>query len=288
MSIWDKVTSLAKELLGEEPKPRVNLSEVSEQVNRPRKSTGQLGNKPQKPKAVDVSDIEVIPEYLFILEAVKEGCPALFVTGKAGTGKSTMIRYLTAKMKKCAVVAPTAIAAINVGGSTIHSFFGIPPRTLNPDEAFNPNRHMRPVLENLEVLIVDEVSMVSPDLIDCMNNCLKQVKGSKESFGGVPIIFVGDILQLPPVVSQEAEGVYYTHRYSSPYFYSADVFKDIEIMPLELKKVFRQQDDLFISALDQVRCNRNLRDALQLLNENCLITSESDEAICLVPTNAGS
>jgi len=288
MSIWDKVSALAKEFLGEAPKPRVNLSDVSRQVNRPNNSTQQLGPKSVAPKGIDVSDIEVIPEYQFILEAIKAECPALFVTGKAGTGKSTLIHFLTAKIKKCAVVAPTAIAAINVGGSTIHSFFGIPPRTLNPDEAFDPSRHMRPVLENLDVLIIDEVSMVSPDIIDCINNCLQLVKENTKPFGGVPIIFVGDILQLPPVVGQKDESVYFTHRYDSPYFYSAEVFKQIEILPLELKKVFRQQDASFIAALDQIRCNRDHQEALRLLNEKCVGNAGSEDAICLVPTNAGA
>ena len=288
MSIWNKISELAKEFLDDSPTPPVNLSKVSREVNRPNNSTSRLGVRAVKVKAVDISDIQVLPEYRFILEAVKEGCPALFVTGKAGTGKSTLIRYITAQIKRCAVVAPTAIAAINVGGSTIHSFFGIPPRTLNPDDVFDPNRHMRPVLENLEALIVDEVSMVSPDIIDCMNNCLQKVKGNKRPFGGVPIVFVGDILQLPPVVSQGAESVYYTHRYESPYFYSAEIFQRIEILPLELKKVFRQRDEQFIAALDQIRCSRNLSEALDLLNKNCLSPDRADEAICLVPTNAGA
>ena len=288
MSIWEDIGDLAKELLNHGKVKRVNLSEVSERINRPGISTQRLGKKAEKPKTIDVSDIEVISEYQFILEAVKQGCPALFVTGKAGTGKSTLIRFLTAKLQKCAVVAPTAIAAINVGGSTIHSFFGIPPRTITPADAFKPSRHMRPVLENLEVLIVDEVSMVGPDLIDCMNNCLKQVKGSTEPFGGMPVIFVGDILQLPPVVGQGAQSVYYSHRYSSPYFYSAEVFKETDILPLELKRVFRQKEVSFIAALDQIRCNRNWLSALQLLNENCLQSQGENEAICLVPTNAGA
>ena len=147
---------------------------------------------------------------------------------------------------------------------------------------------MRPVLENLQALVVDEVSMVSPDLIDCMNNCLQKVKGNREPFGGVPVVFVGDILQLPPVISEGDESVYYTHRYSSAYFYSAEIFKKIEILPLELKKVFRQKDSKFIVALDQIRCNRNLDEALRLLNDNCLNSVDKNDAICLVPTNAGA
>ena len=288
MSSRDKTALLAKEQMEGRLERRVNLSEISAAVHRPGKRMRQPGRQARPPAAMDIADIEVIDEYQFVLDSIQQGCSAMFITGKAGTGKSTLIRFLTAKIDKCAVVAPTAISAINVGGSTIHSFFGIPPRTLNPDEVFDPQQHMRPVLQNLDGLIVDEVSMVRPDLVDCMSNCLKKVKNNAQPFGGVPVIFVGDILQLPPVVDQEAQGVYFTHHYHSPYFYSAEVFREVEILPLELKKVFRQQDEHFIAALDRIRCNRNLPDALELLNSRCRQPPKDDEAICLVPANAGA
>ena len=287
MNIWETISSLAKEILGDTQVKKVNLSEVSRDVNRPKGITRHLGTKIDKGE-IDISDIEVLPEYEFILKAVQEACPAIFVTGRAGTGKSTLIRFLTSKIKKSAVVAPTAIAAINVGGSTIHSFFGIPPRTINPDEAFSPRKHIIPVIENLDVLIVDEVSMVSPDIVDCISNSLKKTKRSDTPFGGIPIILVGDILQLPPVVTDRDVGVYYTHRYDSPYFYSAEIFKNIDIMPIELTKVFRQKDDEFIAALDHIRTNHEHRDSVALFNRKCYRDKEDVglDTLCLVPTNA--
>lgn len=170
-----------------------------------------------KPRASE--PIEVLPEYQFVFEAIQAGCPALFVTGRAGTGKSTLIRFLSEKVPNCAVVAPTALAAINVHGSTIHSFFGLPPRTLNPDEVFEPRRHNVSVIECLGALIVDEVSMVTPDLVDCMSNTLKLVRRDSRPFGGIPVVFVGDLLQLPPVVKSAKVAQYYSHRYLSPFFF---------------------------------------------------------------------
>ena len=267
MGIWDTISALAKEILGTTQVQKVNLSKISKEVHRPNGLERKLGNRIEREE--DISDIEILPEYQFILKAIENKCPAIFVTGKAGTGKSTLIRFLTSKIKRSAVVAPTAIAAINVGGSTIHSFFGIPPRTINPDESFNPKQHIIPVIENLDALIIDEVSMVGPDLVDCINNSLINVRRISSAFGGIPIVFVGDILQLPPVVDDKEVGVYYTHRYESPYFYSADIFKKIDILPIELTKVFRQKDSNFIKALDRIRTNQSYLESVELINQTC-------------------
>ena len=289
MDIEKKISSLAKELPGETQVTAINLSDVSRDINRPEGITKYLGTKADT-KEIKISDIELLPEYAFILKAVREKCPAIFVTGKAGTGKSTLIRFLVSKIEKSAVIAPTSIAAINVGGSTIHSFFGIPPRIINPDEAFNPKKQMIPVIENLDVLIIDEVSMVSPDIVDCISNSLQRSKRNDIPFGGIPIIFVGDILQLPPVVTDRNAGIYYTHRYDSPYFYSAEVFRNIEIIPIELTKVFRQKDSDFISALDHIRTNSEHRDSVALFNRKCYRDKEKTDSddLCLVPTNAAA
>jgi len=286
MSIWEDIGDLAKDLLSQGKVKRVNLSEVSKSIHRPGSSPHKLGGR-EKPVVDDLSGVEVLPEYSFILQALEKGCPSLFVTGKAGTGKSTMIRFVRSKLERCAVVAPTAIAAENVGGQTIHSFFGIPPRALNPDEVFQPNQHMRPVLENLGALIIDEVSMVGPDLIDCIDLSLRKVKGNDHPFGGVPIIMVGDILQLPPVVRDKEVGVYFTHFYESPYFYSAKVFEHMEIIPVELKRVFRQSDEGFVEALDAIRTGNRKNEAVALLNRHCWqeFEGQGDDATCLVPTN---
>jgi ATP-dependent DNA helicase PIF1 len=289
MGIWDNINAIAKELLGDTKPQKVNLSEISKEINRPGNISQKLGNKTTR-KPTDISDIDVLPEYQFILKAIQNKCPAIFVTGRAGTGKSTLIRYLTANIKRSAVVAPTAIAAMNVDGCTIHSFFGLPSRTINPDEVFNPKKHILPVIENLDVLIVDEVSMVSPDLVDCMNNSLMKVRNSGLPFGGIPVVFVGDILQLPPVVADREVGIYYSHRYDSQYFYSAEIFKKVDIFPLELTKVFRQSDLLFIDALDRIRINSNHRESVELLNRTCIKSNSSvnDNSLHLVPTNAAA
>lgn len=287
MSIWTDIGDLGKELLDQGKVKKVNLSEISKAVHRPKDSGQKLSDR-QKAVVDDLSDIEVLPEYKAILEALENGDQAFFVTGKAGTGKSTMIRFLRSNLDRCAVVAPTAIAAESVGGQTIHSFFGIPPRALNPDEAISPSKHMRPVIENLGALIIDEVSMVGPDLIDCMNQSLQKVRGNAEPFGGVPLILVGDILQLPPVVTDKEVGIYFSHRYESPYFYSAKVFESMDIIPSELRRVFRQEDEAFIQALDAIRTGVEKKAALELFNRHCLqdFEEQGEDATCLVPKNA--
>jgi len=289
MDIWDKIATLAKEILGDEKTRKVDLSKISKEVNRPNGIKRKLG-KGFNREEYDISDIEILPEYKFIVKAVEKKCPAIFVTGKAGTGKSTLIRFLASKIKRSAVVAPTAIAAIKVGGSTIHSFFGIPPEPVNPDESFSPRKHMIPVIENLDVLIIDEVSMVHSYLVDCINNSLMKVRRNSSPFGGVSIIFVGDILQLPPVVDDKEVGIYVTHRYESPYFYSAEVFREIEVLPVELTKVFRQKDSKFIEALDRIRTNQSHIESLELINRTCYREKQEDDekSLYLVPTNAAA
>lgn len=290
MSVWDTLTALAKEFLGDNNAVgKVNLSKISKEVHRPRGISKQLGTA-AKIEDFDISTIEVLPEYNLIVEAIKKNCSGIFVTGKAGTGKSTLIKYLTGTIEGIAVVAPTAIAAINVEGVTIHSFFGIPPRPINPGEVFSPRKNMAPVFENLKALIVDEVSMVSPDIIDCMHNSLKKIKRSNLPFGGVPVVFVGDILQLPPIVQEREVGVFFTHRYDSPNFYSAEVFKEIEIFPVELTKVFRQANQEFVDALSRIRINQDHRASVALLNRRCYRDKvvNTEYSVWLVTTNAAA
>jgi len=289
MAIWDKITSLAKNLLGDGQLQKVDFSKISEEVCRPKGIETNLGKRIEI-KEQNIPDIEILPEYQFLLKAIEEKCPAIFVTGRAGTGKSTLIRFLTSKIKRSAVIAPTAIAAINVGGSTIHSFFGIPHRAVNPDESFSPRNYMIPMVENLDALIIDEVSMVAPDLVDCISNSLIKVREDSSPFGGVPVVFVGDLLQLPPVVADDDVAIYYTHRYESPYFFSAEVFKRVDILPIELRKVFRQNDMQFIEALDRIRTNTSHRDSVALLNRSCYRDRQQNvsPSLYLVPTNAAA
>ncbi len=290
MSVWSEISKLAKRLLGSDAPTPVDLSHIDRELSPVRTPTLERPSYPKSPSCHETEHIEVLPEYKFVLEAIGKGCPGIFVTGRAGTGKSTLIRYLSEKVKNCAVVAPTGLAAINVHGSTIHSFFSIPPRTLNPDEAFTPRRQMIPVIECLGALIIDEVSMVTPDLVDCISNSLQQARGDPRPFGGIPVVFVGDLLQLPPVVRDPEVARYYTDRYRTPYFFSADVFKNEKMLRIQLTKVFRQTDLEFIELLDRIRLNSDHRDAVARINRECYRDREPnpEPSLFLVPTNAAA
>jgi ATP-dependent DNA helicase PIF1 len=286
MSIWDTVAKLAKGILGEgaeSARPR-DLSRIEAMV------VPERGDRKRKRFTSDpdvLVGVEVLPEYQFILQAVRAGCPSIFVTGKAGTGKSTLVHWLRSKQDSCAVVAPTAVAAANVHGDTIHSFFGLPPRLIDPSEKHQTSTKVRLVLENIKCLIVDEASMVLPNIVDVMSEILSSARGNSKPFGGVPVIFVGDLLQLPPVVASEEEAVFFSHRYKTRYFFSADVFQKQQIIPVNLTKVRRQADEEFIGALNHIRLNDNPREAVALFNRHCFRdrASASPDGVYLVPTN---
>ena len=273
MSILDTLKWLARD-----------LSKVQDQIVP---EHGQRMAKRYTSTPDRLAGVEVLPEYEFILEAVQAGCPALFVTGKAGTGKSTLIHWLRSQLDSCAVVAPTAVAAAAIQGDTIHSFFGLPPRLIDPEEKHPLSAKVRLVLENVKCLIVDEVSMVLPNMVDTMSNILRSARGSDLPFGGVPVIFVGDLLQLPPVVGTPEEVVYFSHRYQTRYFFSADVFREQPIVPVVLAKVRRQADEEFIEALNRIRLGEDCRDAVALFNRTCFRDRAPDAPVgtYLVPTN---
>lgn len=286
MSILDTLQRLAREILGDGAASTIprNLSKVQDAIvpEQGRRKEKRYTSEPDR-----LAGIEVLPEYEFILKAVQAGCPAIFVTGKAGTGKSTLIHWLRSRLDSCAVVAPTAVAAAAIQGDTIHSFFGLPPRLIDPAENHPVSTKSRLVLENVKCLIIDEVSMVLPNIVDIMSNILRSARGNKQPFGGVPVIFVGDLLQLPPVVSSPEEIVYFSHRYRTRYFFSADIFREQAIVPLVLTKVRRQADELFIDALNRIRLNDDCRDAVALFNRTCFRDRPVDSpvGIYLVPTN---
>jgi hypothetical protein len=198
----------------------------------------------------------------------------LFLTGKAGTGKTTFLRFIREKgFKKMAVVAPTGVAAINAGGVTIHSFFQIPPGTFVPtafgfngsDQRFLDQHSLlrnlrmsaekRELMNELELLVIDEVSMVRADLLDAIDVVLRHVRRvSSAPFGGVQVLYIGDLFQLPPVVKQD-EWKYLANVYNSPFFFDAMVVKEQQPLYLELQKVYRQKDDKFIGILNNIRNN---------------------------------
>lgn len=191
---------------------------------------------------------------------------SLFLTGKAGTGKSTFLRYVSQNTKKKHVIlAPTGIAAINAGGSTLHSFFRIPFHPLLPNDNQYSPRNIRKTLKyssnhskllrELELIIIDEISMVRADIIDFIDKVLRiYCRNMREPFGGKQLLLVGDIFQLEPVLKEDERRLLQPF-YASPYFFAAKVFQEMHLVSIELRKVYRQTDSEFIGILDRIRNN---------------------------------
>ena len=203
---------------------------------------------------------------------------SLFLTGKAGTGKSTFLRYIAANTKKKHVVlAPTGIAAINAGGSTLHSFFKLPFHPLLPNDSRYNARNMRETLKyngekrkllrELELIIIDEISMVRADIIDFIDRVLRiYCRNMREPFGGKQLLLVGDIYQLEPVIREEERQLLLPF-YKSNFFFDARVFREMQLVSIELTKVYRQIDPIFINILDHIRTSQVGNADLALLNK---------------------
>ena len=193
--------------------------------------------------------------------------PVLFVTGSAGTGKSTLIQIIRQQLKKnLAVVAPTGVAALRVGGQTIHAFFRFPPKPQpSPRRLHGESRR---IIDGMDLLVIDEVSMVRADLLDAIDASLRRnTESGNVPFGGKTVLLVGDLHQLPPVAATEEEERLFQERYDSPFFFSAECFRHIQLVTKTLSKPFRQTDDTFIELLNDIRVGRNLAEAVQILND---------------------
>ena len=192
---------------------------------------------------------------------------SVFLTGKAGTGKTTFLKHITANTgKRFVVLAPTGVAAINAGGSTIHSFFQLPLCPYLPDvkeliteyqmmDKFHGLKKERvKLIRSLELLIIDEVSMVRADLMDAIDMVLRRYRRSDMPFGGLQLLLIGDARQLSPVVT-ESERPYISQVYPSAFFFNSKAFNKLRIVTIELKKVYRQKDREFLDILNAVRDN---------------------------------
>ena len=236
------------------------------------------------------------PEFQAALNLIRHTHHSLFLTGKAGTGKSTFLRYVKENTrKKCVVLAPTGIAAINAGGVTLHSFFKLPFHPLAPDDSRYAGRRIREflkygkdhikLLQTLELIIIDEISMVRADIIDFIDRILRTYTHNfRQPFGGKQLLLIGDVYQLEPVVKADERDIL-SRFYPSPYFFSAHVFRQMELVSIELTKVYRQQDARFVAVLDRIRTNRFSPADLSLLNsrvkgtEPSTITSPDDSPL---------
>lgn len=227
---------------------------------------------------MDKPPLELSRDFEQALHLIEDEGRNVFVTGRAGTGKSTLLQlFRRTTRKKVAVVAPTGIAALNVGGQTIHSFFGFPAKPLTKQEL--KKRRDRKLYKNLEVLVIDEISMVRADLLDNIDHFLRLNREVPAPFGGLQVVFFGDVFQLPPVVANDIEAMRFQLEYQSPYFFSAHVFDDplFSIDMMELNKVYRQDNRNFLRLLEAVRLNRVDYDDLDDLNSRYLPQFEAED-----------
>lgn len=230
----------------------------------------------------------------------------VFLTGRAGTGKTTFLRHLLRTTpKKAVVIAPTGVAAVNAGGVTMHSFFNLPFGMFVPDmptqdlpgfgeravtnkqTLFKNLRYQegkRTLLEELELLVIDEVSMLRADALDAMDTILRSFRRNRAPFGGVQMLYIGDLFQLPPVVTRDEERLFFQH-YRSPFFFDARAMHDAPPMVVELDKIHRQTDSTFISLLNAIRNNSTTREDLALLEAHYHPNAEAPEGVITLTTH---
>lgn len=232
-------------------------------------------------------DFVLSEEFESIVEQLENTKDHFYITGKAGSGKSTLLAYFrSVTQKNTAVLAPTGVAAIRVKGQTIHSFFGFPPKVIQ-------TRHIKKVrqielLQNLETLIIDEISMVRADVFDAIDYSLRvHRKKLTQPFGGVQVIVFGDLFQLPPVVNMDESSLLERIYPNGQFFFHSNIFQDAQFKTLELQSIYRQTDDHFIYLLNAVRDGSITHSQIDKLNDSLVENFEMDEGkIILTTTNA--
>lgn len=259
-------------------------------VEKPTVTPVQKGNK-----SINVVS-EPIPDIDYTLDAkqrklfnlIENTQQNIFLQGQAGTGKSTFINYLKKHSdKRIRLVAPTAVAAINIGGSTIHSLFNLPLSDffILDEIKKEPRRKLQSILLKTDILIIDEVSMVRPDMLDAIDMLSKQARKSQKPFGGLQILLIGDLCQLPPVIKSNTYDVFkavYGHK--TPYFFDSNAYKNGDFQKFEFTKVFRQSDKELLANLINIRHGENIEQAVEYFN-SCKITDENilNTAITITP-----
>lgn len=220
--------------------------------------------------------LELSEDFKYALDLLEKTNQCIFITGRAGTGKSTLLNlFRSTTRKKVVVLAPTGVAALNVGGQTIHSFFRFPAKVIEKRE-IKKLRYPK-LYKNMEVLVIDEISMVRADMMDNIDHFLRLNRENPQPFGGVQVVFFGDLFQLPPVVSTPEEQQLIAFHYESPYFFSAEVFRTLQLEFLELRKIYRQSERYFIRLLEAVRTGDIDEDDLNDLNDRYIPDFQSED-----------
>ena len=273
MNIFEEITKL----------PGVKTFSIGE-LNRYATSKRPKVSKPRRTYSLE--GITVTDEYLQVQNLLNAGYPMVYVSGKAGTGKSTLINYIRHSYQgNIVVVAPTGVAALNVEGITLHSYFHFPPRIVTDDDIKVVKD--RRLYTRLNLLILDEVSMVRVDLIDAMDKFLR-INGRDASipFGGVQLLVVGDLYQLPPIVTQKEWAILNELGYTSQFFFSAKCLEQCQMASVELTQIFRQRDPEFTRMLSDIREAKNLDTVVPQINDSCSASEEDNSIIALTCTNA--
>lgn len=251
----------------------------------PRRSKIRAGKLERKTTGIDLDEIEVLPEYQFIKRLIDAEFPVVFVTGGAGTGKSTFVNWLMHHYSgNVLLTAPTAIAAMNIDGKTMHSLFQLPLQWIT--QRGIKAAPYRTDIQNAKLLIIDEISMVNANLLDGVSAFLRLNRGVDKPFGGLPVIMVGDLFQLPPVVKQGLTDLYEKHYGGQTKFYAARSLTQsaMTYYAVELTRTFRQSDEIFVDVLADIREGRNLEKALETINSSCLISpNRPANAVWLAP-----
>lgn len=247
----------------------------------------KISNEMQTPE-LDQTNMEQAKAF----ELVSKTNSSFFLTGRAGTGKTTFLQYIQKKVdKNFVVVAPTGVAAIMVHGVTIHSFFGMPFTPITADTNFNINEEKWVILRKVDTIIIDEVSMVRCDIVDGIDAVLQRAMKNNQPFGGKQVIFSGDLYQLEPVIERNDQELvaFYKNEYGcdSPYFYRAHVFSRIMLPRIEFTKVYRQNDPIFQGMLENIRHGRLLPEEITKINEVGCANNEknSEEQLILTSRN---
>ena len=227
-------------------------------------------------------NFELTDEAKKAYELILSQTPVTFITGRAGTGKTTFIQYLRNVYKgNLVVLAPTGMTAINIKGQTIHSFFRFPPRTFEDDEISN---NYNKIIDQINMIIIDEVSMVQSDLIDHIDFALRKWKKNQVAFGGVQLVLVGDCFQLSPWIKFGAEKKRFETKYKSQWFFDAYALQNIEFEPVNFTKIFRQKDPDFIRVLNRLRINRYSDNDIQYINDRCFNNKNIDQEQIILTT----
>ncbi len=234
-----------------------------------------------------VTAINLSAEQQAVFDRIETTLDNIFVTGRAGTGKSTLLNHLAAETSKQVVItAPTGVAALNVGGQTIHSLFRLPIGVI-ADHDIEQSAELRKLLGTIDTLVIDEVSMVNADLLDAIDRSLRQARQRPhEAFGGVQVILFGDPYQLAPVPGEGDERAYFEDHYRSIWFFDAKVWNDTDLAIYELSTIHRQHEDEFKYMLNAVRHNMVTAEIAARLNEVGARPAPTDGAITLATTNA--